>query len=761
MKALTDRFYRRAAWAWAVLVLCLLLAAAFTFDASRVKTDVRSLLPQEEQTADASQIFSAVADKSAGRFFVTISASTSEGALAAAEAAEHAFQSSGLAVTSADAAVLKETLRFLTPYRALFLTDADKAFLQSASDAAVAKRALKNLYRPVSSVLLPWQDDPLGLFAARFQELFADPKFSVQGRYLTVGSPSDPKSFAVVLNVSATNAIGLSGTPLTDAIRAARTAAQKITPDAVLAAAGPQLMAEAAASAAQREATVIGTVSAIGIALMVLVFLRALAPAVWMTATLGLSFLTATAAVWLAFGEIHLLTIVFGATLLGVAADYVFHYLTELFHQPTCEAARQELAGGLFVSLLTSLAGYCVMFFVPMPALRQMALFCMTGLASAFAFVMLFGPAVTHSRPMPQLTQHWGSVLRQSLRLSAKKAAFIAAALLLASAPGLLRLATGDELALLNSIPADVLAEQQAVSEKVAPTSPGQFFVVRGHSTDDVLEHLTQLKPLLKEAVKRGVITGFRTGEGPLLSTAEQAANRKLTQEAANQAITAVEKTLGAPVAAPSAISDKPLTLHDWLQSDAGRLFSSFWLSDTGTVVYLSGVTPASLATLAQLAEKIPETTFVNTTGGIRASLSHWRNNILLVLAGAFCLMAAFLATIYRRRAIRMVLPTALGLFCTAGLLGWIGVPVSLFTVLPMILLLGLGADYAVLLYAKPAGTSVHVSVFLAAVSTLLSFGLLAFSSTPALRHFGLSLWIGLSFVWFYTMLFRPNCSGR
>ena len=102
-----------------------------------------------------------------------------------------------------------------------------------------------------------------------------------------------------------------------------------------------------------------------------------------------------------------------------------------------------------------------------------------------------------------------------------------------------------------------------------------------------------------------------------------------------------------------------------------------------------------------------------------------------------------------------MVLPTAAALLCTVGIQGWLSVPVSLFTVLPMILLLGLGADYAVLLYSKPREKTALLSVFLAALSTLLSFGLLAFSSTPALCHFGLTLSIGLTSVWFFTMLGR------
>ena len=76
---------------------------------------------------------------------------------------------------------------------------------------------------------------------------------------------------------------------------------------------------------------------------------------------------------------------------------------------------------------------------------------------------------------------------------------------------------------------------------------------------------------------------------------------------------------------------------------------------------------------------------------------------------------------------------------------------------LPLILVLGLGVDYAILLNDEKSTTSAGNSVFLAAASTLLAFGLLAFSSTPALHIFGLTLAIALGWVLVLTIALRTR----
>lgn len=165
----------------------------------------------------------------------------------------------------------------------------------------------------------------------------------------------------------------------------------------------------------------------------------------------------------------------------------------------------------LSVSLLTTLAGYSVMLIVPMPILRQMALFCIAGLSSAFCFVILLGPTVAKPRPLPSATDRWGTFLGQALPFSQAKALAVTTLFICAAIPGWFQLKTGDELRLLNNIPTAVLAEQQSVSEKISPTSPGQFFVIRAQTTDEVLHRLSTLRPQLDRLVKKGLLTGYRT----------------------------------------------------------------------------------------------------------------------------------------------------------------------------------------------------------------------------------------------------------
>ncbi len=89
---------------------------------------------------------------------------------------------------------------------------------------------------------------------------------------------------------------------------------------------------------------------------------------------------------------------------------------------------------------------------------------------------------------------------------------------------------------------------------------------------------------------------------------------------------------------------------------------------------------------------------------------------------------------------------------------GWAGIPIQLFVVLSLILLLGMGSGLRHL-HARASRRRVGVArgCHRAGVSTLLSFGLLALSSTPALRAFGLCMLIGETAIWLLTPVFRKE----
>jgi predicted exporter len=73
------------------------------------------------------------------------------------------------------------------------------------------------------------------------------------------------------------------------------------------------------------------------------------------------------------------------------------------------------------------------------------------------------------------------------------------------------------------------------------------------------------------------------------------------------------------------------------------------------------------------------------------------------------------------------------------------GAPVTLFTLMALILLLGFGIDYTVFLgEGGRQEPSALLGVLLASASTLISYGLMGFSHTPALRGFGIALAAGV-----------------
>jgi predicted exporter len=126
-----------------------------------------------------------------------------------------------------------------------------------------------------------------------------------------------------------------------------------------------------------------------------------------------------------------------------------------------------------------------------------------------------------------------------------------------------------------------------------------------------------------------------------------------------------------------------------------------------------------------------------------------------LLLAGYAAVgLALFLR--FRRQAWRALLPTALAALLTLAVLGWAGVPLQLFGVLAQLLLLGFGVDYGIFLLEHRDDPSSWLAVSLGAASTLLAFGLLALSATPALHSFGLSLGLGIALVWMLSPCFRP-----
>ena len=131
------------------------------------------------------------------------------------------------------------------------------------------------------------------------------------------------------------------------------------------------------------------------------------------------------------------------------------------------------------------------------------------------------------------------------------------------------------------------------------------------------------------------------------------------------------------------------------------------------------------------------------------------------LLIVAYLLVGALLFFYYRSlSSLSLLLIPAVASLLTIAVLQLIGQSITIFHVVALFLVLGLGMDYIV--FSKEMVDSQQVTqqvVLLSAITSLLSFGLLAFSSVPIVSAFGSTILIGnsINFIAAISLVKKPR----
>jgi len=765
--------WQLAAWTWLVLVAAVAVHQWQFWRSAHFDTDVMALLPQDEQAPEVSLATRQLAAQATRQVVVMIGAPDWAAATKAADAWQQALDAAKPPLKASSAggsAAMADLVAFYEPWRDRLLTPEQRARLETAASPALVQVALGALARPGGGAgLTAWNADPLGLWpqwwTARAGETRARPR---DGR---LGLVADGLEWVVVLRESTRPAFSLGGdAPISDALARAQAAARAAVPGARVIAGGVPLHAEYAASRAHLEANTIGWGSIAGVLVLVFLAFRSLWPRVLMAVSLLVGVAMALSATAWAFGEVHLLTTVFGASLVGCAEDYGLYYFASRQGAPGVPPLRlmSTLLPGLALALLTSLLGYVALGLPPFPGLRQMALFAVVGIAGAFMTTVCWFPWVDRGSPhQTAFARRVAASLARYPRFAAtRRTAAVHALVALGCAIGLARLHVNDDLRQLQGSPPALVDAQRDIGRLLGLASPAQFFVVRGADADDVLRREEALKARLDARVAGGEMAGYSALSDWVPSRARQEADAALTRRVEDEVVAGVNRVVGESQRR-AAFGAAPLTLDRWLASPASSAGRALWIGavpprDDGTrvasVVMLRGVRDlAALPAIATCAEGLPGVRWVDQVQSVSALLGRYRHLMGLLLVAGHAGALLVLLWRYGRRAWRAWLPTAIATVVTLALLGLSGQSLQLFNVLALALLLGIGIDYGIFLLEREdadAG-SAWLAVVLGAASTWLSFGLLALSSTPALHAFGLTLLFGILVVWLATPLYR------
>lgn len=725
--------------------------------------NVFSLLPKSERNVVAEEFIDRVAKNGERSLVVLLSSSSLEVSLEA----EKTFKSliKVLNVKSAQSQDgYAEYVSKLLVHKSGLVTSEDISLLDGQPSAFWVDKSNAIAYSMGSSPT-PWRDDPFGLLGDWLYSLGGVTKVRPYGDSLVI-EKAGISYVALPMEIDASVESLSAQVVLADAINVAIGETKLKHQGVEILKSGVIFFASDTSKSIQRDISLIGLISGISALLLVLFIFRSIYAVAIVLLTVAIGFLYALLACFFIFPKVYILTLAFGTSLIGMSVDYCLYWLTASIDDIKNPLERRRyLLPGMFLALITTAMGYFLMVITPFPVLSQMAVFSIAGISAAWLSVVLIFPHINKLRfsvnSSLTLVNHIQPI---NYRISVAVQKVMIAAMILVSFYGVLSFRSNDNIRLLASFDKELIAQQIKTSEILNLPSPSQFFIVSGSTEEEVLSKTEDLANKLDKLISEGVINGYQsiTKFIPSMSTQTIASKAFLSKGKENATkLIAKEFGMSAVWAQSQSQVNKPLTVNEIKETPFYKKLSYLWFeSDSSTIkstaVLLTGVNgPEAISKLSQLAGA--DVSWIDKPQEISDVFSRYRALFSYVIAIGYLLTFAAIYIKYRRSAWRAVLPPILATCMTLAILSLAGETVTLMTVIAFALLLGVGTDYGIFLLQYPADKRVLLSISIAALMTLISFGSLSLSSVPAIHSFGIALLFGVLLSWLLTLFFAKK----
>ena len=768
---------RLLAFAWlglVVLMVCLASNKKSAFDSS-----LNSLLPVSQQQPLARSAIDQLSDDFSQQLIFVLSGDDDT----KVKAAVHLFVKALMDENSPSSKVIQQVdwrtesdqlnqLRIERyPYRFVLLSPAVKQQLQQKTYATLKNQALHKLFSPLPQQEVSVLEDPFGLYAELTNSFQSTLKISIEDSLYKL-TQSDDASYMFRVKLS-----GDSSSPLTQKSILSVIEQQKksLAVDQIkLSMSGMLLHAAAGAEQAKHEISTIGIGSLLGITLLMLFVFRHVKPLLLMFLTVGVGCTFAATVTVLVFEKVHLITFAFGAGIVGVSIDYALHYLCERYSRTSNDILRQILPG-LILALCSSVLAYSAQGLTAFPGLQQMAVFSVSGLIAAWLTVVLFFPQLIKNQASSPL------YLEQALatfkakfpllnkQLSIKIILFL---MLFSSLIIITKSQNLDDIRLLQTSSPELLEEEKQVRDRLGIKSSAKFLLVTGDSIESCLAQEEALQDDLEQLKTNKQIDGYQLISASLPSQETQKENFKLIEQLYEQQLGNFFNKLKLPeesvIKAHEVFSSaqKTLDFESWLSLESSQNIKQQLIrlsqNKVATLIRLEGdISERSSAQLKSIADQYQSVKYVDQVENLSSLFSEYRTRISLWVLLAYISVLVILFMRYKFAVWRVMFAPVVASVLTLACLTIIVGGLNLFHFLALLLVLGIGLDMGIFLYETKESSQTWLAVSMSAFTSLLAFGLLALSKTPVLFHFGLTVLIGLSFVWLLAPLVRNNKFGE
>lgn len=766
-------------WLWLFFHLAipaLLGLSVFLTGPVRINALLQDMLPGSVQSKDAAKADSILSEKNASEAVILAAASGFEDAKKGAVFLSAAFEKSPMVERFSlyfDSAAMAQLNEFLYKYRFVITGKETLYLLENGRAEEIAQDALAAAYGAFNFFPLDNIDkDPFLLTQRRMEEYLASSLFSGGSLGLKddVLSAHVDGMWYVLLRMSLSpQAVSVSGgRNIIKEIYAVAEEIKKDSPDLEFYFSGVPFHSYESSSNAQREISVISAAALLIILALFLFIFRSPLPVLLSVFDALLSLIMATAAALLVFREVHVITFVFGTTLIGTCVDYSIHFFIHWKGNTVLKNGneiRSHISKSIIMCFISTEICFFAFLLAPFPILKQFAVFSMTGLASSFLSIYCFFPLIKIPKKR-RIEFFEGKLFSFFKKFSLSPAVRVLIVVTLSACCLLIILIHPNGIKIKNDVSSlYTMSYSMQESEKLAASVLGQgssfwYFIVSGRSPEETLENEEKLIQRLEKENKHGSFLGTSVFVPSVKKQKETyEAMQSLFPFAESQyqylgfpseytEIYYNEFALGAQYCFPENVPAVAGISNLWIGEINGNYYSS-----------VLPVNPEDEEIYRTIAGEFDFVHFINKAKDISRDLDTLTKTMIYFFLAA-CLIIFILIFIFypRRDTVKICSVPFFLMLSSLAALTLSGIPLGFFSVAGLIMVFGLGLDFIFYMTGSfKANTGeaqfTRLAVTLSFLTTLLSFGALVFSSFMPVHIFALTVSSGLSAAFVSAML--------
>jgi len=780
----TGKFYP-----WLVLhitIPLLFLLSLFAVGPVRINTMLFDMLPRSSKSKAVMEADMILAEKSGRELVILAAAPDFENAKKGAEVLCASFErSSDFENISLyfDSTVMTEFSRYLYDYRFVIAGKETVDLLKNGGAGEIAQDALASAFGAVNFITLDnIENDPFLLAGRRMGEFLSSSILSAGSLSVkddVMAAQKDGIWYVMLRLTLAPTAVSLrSGQNAVGKIYAVAPEIKKSVPGLEFYFSGIPFHSYESASGAQREISLISTITVIIILIVFLYVFRSGLPVFFSILAAGISLAIATATALLVFREIHIITFVFGTTLIGTCVDYSAHFFVHWKGNPSLKNGleiRQSISKSVIMSFISTEICFCVFLFAPFPILKQFAVFSMAGLLSSFLTCFCVYPKLK----IPEENKRRFALFENKIFLRLKNLSLpkfarpaLAAALLLIALTLLVLNSSSikieNNLSSLYTMSPALLESEKRAAQVLDYGSPGWYFIVTGSTPEETLENEEALAMRLEKEILRGNLGSF-LGTSVLVPSIKKQKETYNAMKALLPLAPSQFEYLGFPQRYVQTY-EKEFTAAEMrycLPSSAPSVtgISRLWIGEYGGNCYscVMPLKPKDESVFRAMAEELDSVYFVNKAKDIGRDLDTLTKTMLLFFLAAYIVISIVVCVAYPRQdSVKICAVPLLLAVSVLAVLAVNKIPLGFFSACALVLVFGLGLDYIFYMIGKKHEEEkplTSLAVILSFLTTLLSFGALVLSSFTPTHIFGLTVSAGLGAAFVFAMLLQSKKS--